>query len=46
MSEQKNGTTYAERLAQYEKEKMLIVKTTDSKTYEERIKALAKKFKI
>ena len=32
--------------AQYEKEKMLIDKTIDSKTYEEKIKAIAKKWKI
>ena len=46
MNEQEKGMTYAERLAQFEKEKMLIDKTTDSKTYEEKIKALAKKFRI
>ena len=46
MNEQKKGMTYAERLAQYEKEKMLIDKTIDSKTYEEKIKAIAKKWKI
>ena len=34
MNEPKKSMTYAERLAQYEKEKMNISKATDSKTYE------------
>ena len=46
MNEPIKTMSYTERLAQYEKEKMLIDKTSDSKTYEEKIKALAKKFKI
>lgn len=46
MNEPVRTMTYAERLAQFEKEKMLIDKTTDSKTYEDKIKAIAKKWKI
>lgn len=39
--------TYSERLAQYEKEKMKLPRAiNDSKTYEEALKALAKKWRV
>lgn len=42
-----NAMSYAERLANYEREKQLIPRTAnDCKTYEAAIKALAKKWRI
>lgn len=39
--------TYAERLANYEREKMQIPRTfNDSKTYEQAVRLLAKKWRI
>ena len=41
------GMTYSERLARYEREKMLIPRTAnDSKTYEQAVKLLAKKWRV
>lgn len=44
--ERKTDMPYEERLARYEQDKMKITRTTDSKTYEAALKALAKKWKI
>ena len=46
-TERKNSMTYAERLANYAREKMQLPRVAgDNKTYEQALKMLAKKWRI
>ena len=46
-TERKNEMPYTERLANYEREKMLLPRMAgDSKTYEAALKALARKWRV